>query len=80
MFGLVLAIGIVVATHRRRRGVQLNIDRGMSRDATIHAMDEVSGRSSHRCILGAVFMFRWLSWEGFGDDLPQFALTIAASV
>jgi len=83
MFGLVLAIGIVVDDAIVVvEAVQLNIDRGMSpRDATIHAMDEVSGPViAIACILGAVFIPVAFLGGISGTIYRQFALTIAASV
>src|SRR6266852_1544493 len=83
MFGLVLAIGIVVddaivvveAVHHK-------IDLGMSpRDATVQAMDEVSGPVvAIACILAAVFIPVAFLGGISGQIYRQFALTIAASV
>jgi hydrophobe/amphiphile efflux-1 (HAE1) family protein len=83
MFGLVLAIGIVVDDAIVVvEAVQLNIDRGMNpRDATIHAMSEVSGPVvAIACILGAVFIPVAFLGGISGQIYRQFALTIAASV
>ncbi len=83
MFGLVLAIGIVVDDAIVVvEAVQLNIDRGMSpRDATIHALNEVSGPViAIACILGAVFIPVAFLGGISGQIYRQFALTIAASV
>ena len=83
MFGLVLAIGIVVDDAIVVvEAVQLNMDRGMtSRDATIHAMDEVSGPVvAIACILGAVFIPVAFLGGISGQIYRQFALTIASSV
>ena len=83
MFGLVLAIGIVVDDAIVVvEAVQLNIDRGMSpRDATIKAMHEVSGPViAIACILGAVFVPVAFLGGISGQIYRQFALTIAASV
>src|SRR5215471_2993512 len=75
MFGLVLAIGIVV-------DVQHKIDQGMSpRTATVQAMDEVSGPVvAIACILAAVFIPVAFLGGIAGQIYRQFALTIAASV
>jgi hydrophobe/amphiphile efflux-1 (HAE1) family protein len=83
MFGLVLAIGIVVDDAIVVvEAVQLNLDRGMSaRDATIHAMDEVSGPVvAIAAILAAVFIPVAFLGGISGQIYRQFALTIAASV
>ena len=83
MFGLVLAIGIVVDDAIVVvEAVQLNIDRGMnSRDATIHALEEVSGPVvAIAFILGAVFIPVAFLGGISGQIYRQFALTIAASV
>jgi hydrophobe/amphiphile efflux-1 (HAE1) family protein len=83
MFGLVLAIGIVVDDAIVVvEAVQLNIDRGMNpRDATIRALDEVSGPViAIACILGAVFIPVAFLGGISGQIYRQFALTIAASV
>jgi hydrophobe/amphiphile efflux-1 (HAE1) family protein len=83
MFGLVLAIGIVVDDAIVvTEAVQLNLDRGMSaRDATIHAMDEVSGPVvAIAAILAAVFIPVAFLGGISGQIYRQFALTIAASV
>ena len=83
MFGLVLAIGIVVDDAIVVvEAVQLNIDRGMTpREATMHAMAEVSGPVvAIACILGAVFIPVAFLGGIAGLIYRQFALTIAASV
>ena len=83
MFGLVLAIGIVVDDAIVVvEAVQHNIDRGMTpREATIHAMEEVSGPVvAIAFILGAVFIPVAFLGGIAGQIYRQFALTIAASV
>ena len=83
MFGLVLAIGIVVDDAIVVvEAVQLNIDRGMNpREATMRAMHEVSGPVvAIACILGAVFIPVAFLGGISGQIYRQFALTIAASV
>jgi hydrophobe/amphiphile efflux-1 (HAE1) family protein len=83
MFGLVLAIGIVVDDAIVVvEAVQHNIDNGMSsRDATIKAMHEVSGPVvAIAAILGAVFIPMAFLGGISGQIYRQFALTIAASV
>jgi hydrophobe/amphiphile efflux-1 (HAE1) family protein len=83
MFGLVLAIGIVVDDAIVVvEAAQLNIDRGMlPREATMHAMAEVSGPVvAIACILGAVFIPVAFLGGIAGLIYRQFALTIAASV
>jgi hydrophobe/amphiphile efflux-1 (HAE1) family protein len=83
LFGLVLAIGIVVDDSIVVvEAVQLNIDRGMSpRDATIRALHEVSGPVvAIACILAAVFIPVAFLGGISGQIYRQFALTIAASV
>src|SRR5262249_47531110 len=83
MFGLVLAIGIVVDDAIVVvEAVQLNIDRGMPpKEATIHAMEEVSGPVvAIAFILGAVFIPVAFLTGISGQIYRQFALTIAASV
>src|SRR5438552_7837651 len=83
MFGLVLAIGIVVDDAIVVvEAVQHNIDRGMSpRDATIRAMSEVSGPVvAIAFILAAVFIPVAFLGGISGQIYRQFALTIAASV
>ena len=83
MFGLVLAIGIVVDDAIVVvEAVQLNIDRGMSsRDATLQAMRDVSGPVvAIAFILGAVFIPVAFLGGISGQIYRQFALTIAASV
>src|SRR5262249_48778244 len=83
MFGLVLAIGIVVDDAIVVvEAVQVNLDRGMTpRDATLHAMSEVSGPViAIAFILGAVFIPVAFLGGISGQIYRQFALTIAASV
>ena len=83
MFGLVLAIGIVVDDAIVVvEAVQHNIDQGMnSRDATIKAMHEVSGPVvAIAFILAAVFVPVAFLGGISGQIYRQFALTIAASV
>jgi hydrophobe/amphiphile efflux-1 (HAE1) family protein len=83
MFGLVLAIGIVVDDAIVVvEAVQHNIDRGMSpRDATIKAMSEVSGPVvAIAFILAAVFIPVAFLGGISGQIYRQFALTIAVSV
>ena len=83
LFGLVLAIGIVVDDAIVVvEAVQLNIDRGMRpKEATIHALDEVSGPViAIACILAAVFIPVAFLGGISGQIYRQFALTIAASV
>lgn len=83
MFGLVLAIGIVVDDAMVLvEAVQHKIDQGMSpRDATIQAMEEVSSPVvAIACILAAVFIPVVLLGGISGQIHRQFALTIAASV
>jgi multidrug efflux pump len=83
MFGLVLAIGIVVDDAIVVvEAVQHNIDHGMSpRDATIKAMGDVSGPViAIALILGAVFIPVSFLGGITGQIYRQFALTIAASV
>ncbi len=83
LFGLVLAIGIVVDDAIVVvEAVQLNIDRGMNpRDATIKALHEVSGPVvAIACILAAVFIPVAFLGGISGQIYRQFALTIAASV
>src|SRR6516225_87535 len=83
MFGLVLAIGIVVDDAIVVvESVQHKIDRGMSpRAATVQAMDEVSGPVvAIACILAAVFIPVAFLGGIAGQIYRQFALTIAASV
>lgn len=83
LFGLVLAIGIVVDDAIVVvEAVQLNIDRGMKpREATIRALDEVSGPViAIACILAAVFIPVAFLGGISGQIYRQFALTIAASV
>src|SRR5436305_6768596 len=83
MFDLLLAIGVgvddaIVVVE----AVQLNIDRGMSpRDATVKAMQEVSGPVvAIAFILAAVFIPVAFLGGITGQIYRQFALTIAASV
>ena len=83
MFGLVLAIGIVVDDAIVVvEAVQHKIDHGMSpREATIHAMQEVSAPVvAIACILAAVFIPVAFLGGISGQIYKQFALTIAASV
>ncbi|MCB1021466.1 MAG: multidrug efflux RND transporter permease subunit [Acidobacteria bacterium] len=83
MFGLVLAIGIVVDDAIVVvEAVQHNIDQGMSRrDATIQAMDDVSGPVvAIAFILAAVFVPVAFLGGISGEIYRQFALTIAVSV
>jgi hydrophobe/amphiphile efflux-1 (HAE1) family protein len=83
LFGLVLAIGIVVDDAIVVvEAVQLNIDRGMnSRDATIRALQEVSGPVvAIASILAAVFIPVAFLGGISGQIYRQFALTIAVSV
>jgi hydrophobe/amphiphile efflux-1 (HAE1) family protein len=83
LFGLVLAIGIVVDDAIVVvEAVELNIERGMNpRDATIRAMHEVSGPVvAIACILAAVFIPVAFLAGISGQIYRQFALTIAASV
>ncbi|WP_080508107.1 multidrug efflux RND transporter permease subunit [Bryobacter aggregatus] len=83
MFGLVLAIGIVVDDAIVVvEAVQHNIDHGMSpHDATIKAMEEVSGPViAIAFILAAVFVPVAFLGGISGQIYRQFALTIAASV
>src|SRR6266705_1365251 len=83
MFGLVLAIGIVVDDAIVVvEAVQHKIDQGMSpRAATVQAMDEVSGPVvAIACILAAVFIPVAFLGGIAGQIYRQFALTIAASV
>jgi hydrophobe/amphiphile efflux-1 (HAE1) family protein len=83
LFGLVLAIGIVVDDAIVVvEAVQFNIDRGLSpREATIQAMEEVSGPVfAIACILAAVFVPVAFLGGISGQIYRQFALTIAVSV
>ncbi len=83
MFGLVLAIGIVVDDAIVVvEAVQHKIDHGMSpREATIEAMREVSGPVvAIALILSAVFIPVAFLGGISGQIYRQFALTIAASV
>ena len=83
MFGLVLAIGIVVDDAIVVvEAVQHNLDNGMSpRDATLKAMSEVSGPVvAIAAILAAVFIPVAFLGGISGQIYRQFALTIAASV
>src|SRR3989441_2020294 len=83
MFGLVLAIGIVVDDAIVVvEAVQHKIDHGMSpRDATIQAMHEVSGPVvAIALVLSAVFVPVAFLGGISGEIYRQFALTIAASV
>lgn len=83
MFGLVLAIGIVVDDAIVVvEAVQHNLDGGMSaKDATLKAMAEVSGPVvAIAAILAAVFIPVAFLGGISGQIYRQFALTIAASV
>jgi hydrophobe/amphiphile efflux-1 (HAE1) family protein len=83
MFGLVLAIGIVVDDAIVVvEAVQRNIDHGMNpRSATIQAMKEVSAPVvAIACILAAVFIPVAFLGGLSGRIYQQFALTIAISV
>jgi multidrug efflux pump len=83
MFGLVLAIGIVVDDAIVVvEAVQRHIDDGMpTRQATIRAMQEVSAPVvAIACILAAVFIPVAFLGGISGQIYKQFALTIAASV
>jgi HAE1 family hydrophobic/amphiphilic exporter-1 len=83
MFGLVLAIGIVVDDAIVVvEAVQHNIDRGMPRrEATLKAMAEVSGPVvAIAFILAAVFIPVAFLGGISGQIYRQFALTIAGSV
>lgn len=83
LFGLVLAIGIVVDDAIVVvEAVQLNIDRGMKpREATVRALQEVSGPVvAIASILAAVFIPVAFLGGISGQIYRQFALTIAASV
>ncbi len=83
MFGLVLAIGIVVDDAIVVvEAVQHNIDAGMNpHDATVRAMAEVSGPVvAIAFILAAVFIPVAFLGGISGQIYRQFALTIAASV
>jgi multidrug efflux pump len=83
MFGLVLAIGIVVDDAIVVvEAVQRHIDDGMSpRDATIRAMEEVSAPViAIAFILAAVFIPVAFIGGISGQIYQQFALTIAVSV
>ena len=83
MFGLVLAIGIVVDDAIVVvEAVQRHIDEGMSpREATIRAMREVSAPVvAIACILAAAFVPVAFMGGISGQIYKQFALTIAVSV
>jgi hydrophobe/amphiphile efflux-1 (HAE1) family protein len=83
MFGLVLAIGIVVDDAIVVvEAVQRNIDAGLApRDATIRAMDQVSAPVvAIAFILAAVFIPVAFLGGISGQIYRQFALTIASSV
>lgn len=83
MFGLVLAIGIVVDDAIVVvEAVQRHIDEGMApRDATLQAMKEVSGPViAIAFILAAVFVPVAFIGGISGEIFKQFALTIAVSV
>jgi hydrophobe/amphiphile efflux-1 (HAE1) family protein len=83
LFGLVLAIGIVVDDAIVVvEAVQRNIDDGLPpREATIRAMEQVSAPVvAIACILAAVFIPVAFLGGISGQIYKQFALTIAASV
>ena len=83
MFGLVLAIGIVVDDAIVVvEAVQLNLDNGMApRDAVVKAMEEVSSPIvAIASILAAVFIPVAFLGGISGQIYRQFALTIAVSV
>jgi multidrug efflux pump len=83
MFGLVLAIGIVVDDAIVVvEAVQHKIDLGLApREATVQAMEEVSGPVvAIACILAAVFVPVAFLGGIAGQIYRQFALTIAVSV
>lgn len=83
MFGLVLAIGIVVDDAIVVvEAVQRHIDEGASaREATVRAMQEVSAPVvAIACILAAVFIPVAFLGGISGQIYKQFALTIAVSV
>jgi len=83
MFGLVLAIGIVVDDAIVVvEAVQRNLDNGLpAREATMRAMDQVSAPVvAIACILAAVFIPVAFLGGISGQIYRQFALTIAASV
>jgi len=83
MFGLVLAIGMVVDDAIVVvEAIQHNLDEGMSsRDATLRAMETVSGPVvAIACILAAVFIPVAFLGGISGQIYRQFALTIACSV
>ena len=82
LFGLVLAIGIVVDDAIVVvEAVEHHIEHGMSpRDATVRAMDEVSGPViAIGLVLSAVFVPCAFITGIVGQFFRQFALTIAAS-
>jgi multidrug efflux pump subunit AcrB len=83
MFGLVLAIGIVVDDAIVVvEAAQRHIDEGLgARDAAIRAMEEVSAPVvAIACILAAAFIPVAFLGGISGQIYKQFALTIAASV
>lgn len=83
MFGLVLAIGMVVDDAIVVvEAIQHNLDEGMSsREATLQAMETVSGPViAIACILAAVFIPVAFLGGISGQIYRQFALTIACSV
>jgi len=83
MFGLVLAIGMVVDDAIVVvEAIQHNLDEGMSsREATLRAMETVSGPViAIACILAAVFIPVAFLGGISGQIYRQFALTIACSV
>src|SRR5260370_31332982 len=82
MLCVVLAIGIVVDENIVVvEAVQLNLDRGMKpRDATIHAMDEVSGPVvAIAAILAAVFIPVGFLGGISGASFRQVAFAITAA-
>src|ERR1700722_17507338 len=83
MFGLVLAIGMVVDDAIVVvEAIQHNLDTGMTpRDATLRAMEAVSGAGvAIACILAAFFIPVSFLGGISGQIYRQFSLTIAASV
>ena len=83
MFGLVLAIGMVVDDAIVVvEAIQHNLDLGMtSKEATLRAMEVVSGPViAIACILAAVFIPVAFLGGISGQIYRQFALTIAVSV
>ena len=82
LFGLVLAIGLVVASHRCGGGGEHHIEHGMTpHDATVKAMEEVAGPViAIALILAAVFIPTAFVPGITGQLYQQFAVTIAISV